>query len=158
VSGSRRGRSERGAALVEFALLAPLIFALLMGMFTGGMSLSRKNSMTNAIREGARFGSTLTEDVSWAANVQARVAALAGGDLAASQVCVVLVKKGTSSDSVRQSAGSGCGTEPSTAGIPVGECAVKVWSQRQSDLEVIFFSRTLTLQAGAVSRYERDCT
>src|SRR5215207_9336974 len=82
----RRARGDGGAALVEFAIIAPLVFALLFGVFTGGMALSRKNSMTNAVREGARLGATLPEDANWADKVQARVLDLAGGDLDASQV------------------------------------------------------------------------
>ncbi|MFP5580169.1 MAG: TadE family protein [Acidimicrobiia bacterium] len=67
---SGRNRREAGASLVEFALLAPVLFALLLGMITGGLSLSRKNSMENAVREGARFGATLNEDSSWSSDVR----------------------------------------------------------------------------------------
>lgn len=154
----RRGRGENGAALVEFALIAPLVFALLLGMFTGGMALSRKNSMTNAVRESARLGATLTEDSNWAVAVRDRAVALSGGDLGTSQVCVKLIRKTSSStEQTRKSTPSSCpfGGEPSSAGIPVGECAVKVWAQRTSDMEVVFFSKTLTLNASSMNRYER---
>lgn len=160
----RRRRDSRlsgdtGAALVEFAIIAPLIFALILGLVTGGVSLSRKNSMTNAVREGARMGATLPEDSAWATSVRDRVTSLSGNDLVASQVCVKLIRKPTATtETVRRSAPSTCpfGGEPSSAGIPVGECAVKVWARRASDLEVLFFSRPLTLTASSVSRYERE--
>lgn len=163
---TRQGGAERGAALVEFAIIAPLVFALLIGMFSGGMALSRKNSMTNAVREGARLGATLPDNTSWVDSTRGRVVQLASGDLTASQVCVKLAKKvapqttnTSGSDTVLRS--STCtlpsALEPSTAGVEVGTCVVKVWSSRQSPLQVVFFSRSLTLDAASITRYERDC-
>lgn len=148
---------------MEFAIIAPLIFALIVGMFTGGISLSRKNSMTNAVREGARFGATLNEDGAWAAAVQQRVLDLAPNDLVQSQICVRLVQKngGASADTVRRSvtpAGCSGRTPPPTSGIPVGQCAVQVWAYRTSEMQVVFWSRDLDLDAGALSRYERAGT
>ncbi|MFP5377848.1 MAG: TadE/TadG family type IV pilus assembly protein [Acidimicrobiia bacterium] len=52
-------RGERGAALVEFALILPLFLTLVLGMFSGGLAYSRKITLTNAAREGARYGATL---------------------------------------------------------------------------------------------------
>ena len=160
-------RREAGASLVEFALIAPLVFALLLGMFTGGLSLSRKNSMTNAVREGARLGATLDESSDWAEAVRTRVVALSGGDLAGDQVCVALVKR-ESATTVDTRQATSCPValasgEPSDADIPEDQCAVKVWAGRSSDLNVIFFNRQLDLEAATVSRYERagedgECT
>ena len=92
-------RKDRGASLVEFALLAPLLFALLLGMITGGISLSQKNSMENAVREGSRFGATLEPSANWAGDVRKRVEALSGGDLELGQICAEVVYR-TSSGSV----------------------------------------------------------
>lgn len=52
-------RGERGAALVEFALVFPVFMTLVLGMFSGGMAYNRKNTLINAAREGARYGATL---------------------------------------------------------------------------------------------------
>ncbi len=153
-----RARGDGGAALVEFALIAPLIFALLLGMVTGGISLSRKNSMTNGVREGARLGATLTEDATWADSTRTRVVNLAAGDLTSAQVCVRLVK----APSTVKRTSTGCSTDmltrvPSTTGISTGECAVLVWAHRTSEMQAVFFSRDLDLDARSVSRYEREC-
>lgn len=51
-----RDRREYGASLVEFALLLPVFSLLLFGMLTGGITLSRQNSVENAVREATRFG------------------------------------------------------------------------------------------------------
>jgi len=155
----RRGSGDGGAALVEFAIIAPLIFALILGLVTGGVSMSRKNSMTNAVREGARMGATLPESTAWGTAVRDRVVSLSGNDLAATQVCVKLVRKPTATtETVRRATPATCpfGGEPSSAGIPAGECVVKVWARRSSDIQVMFLTRPLTLQASSVNRYERE--
>src|SRR5258708_12152723 len=58
-TASARARGEQGASLVEFALIVPLLFALVLGIATGGLAYNRKISITNSRREGARFGATL---------------------------------------------------------------------------------------------------
>ena len=53
----RRLRSEeRGAALVEFALVVPLLMAMLCVIIDFGLALYTLNNVTSAVREGARFG------------------------------------------------------------------------------------------------------
>ncbi|MDZ7676002.1 MAG: TadE family protein [Acidimicrobiales bacterium] len=49
------GRDERGAALVEFALILPLLCALLFGIVQFGLAYDRKQSVNSAAREGARL-------------------------------------------------------------------------------------------------------
>lgn len=52
--GSRASRS-RGQALVEFALVAPLFFLLLLAVIEGGRFILYYESLSNATREGARY-------------------------------------------------------------------------------------------------------
>ncbi len=49
-----RRRGERGAALVEFALVLPLVILLLMGMIDFGFGLANLNSMRHGTRESVR--------------------------------------------------------------------------------------------------------
>lgn len=51
------GHSERGATLVEFALVVPLLAVLLFGIVDFGLVLNRDSLINNAAREGAREGS-----------------------------------------------------------------------------------------------------
>jgi Flp pilus assembly protein TadG len=48
--------SEKGAALVEFALVLPLLLILLFGIIEFGFFIFNKSVITNASREGARAG------------------------------------------------------------------------------------------------------
>ena len=52
--GRRRGRSERGIALLEFALTFPVLLVLVLGMMEYGRYFYVAVSANNAAREGAR--------------------------------------------------------------------------------------------------------
>jgi Flp pilus assembly protein TadG len=59
--GTRRRRlrlpwGERGQNIVEFAIMAPLLFFLVFGIIDFGIGLHSWISVTNAAREGARLG------------------------------------------------------------------------------------------------------
>jgi Flp pilus assembly protein TadG len=62
--------SERGAELIEFALVLPLLLLLVLGIVDFGFLFQRYEVVTNAAREGARLA-VLPGYVS--ADVQARV-------------------------------------------------------------------------------------
>jgi Flp pilus assembly protein TadG len=47
-------RRRRAAVAVEFAIVAPLLFLLILGMVEFGRMLMVQQTMTNAAREGAR--------------------------------------------------------------------------------------------------------
>ncbi|MCC6126581.1 MAG: pilus assembly protein [Pirellulales bacterium] len=65
--GCRSCRKRRGAAAVEFAIIAPLFFLLVFGMIEFGRMVMVQQILTNASREGARKavldGSTTTDVV-----------------------------------------------------------------------------------------------
>lgn len=52
------GRSERGAAAVEFAIVLPLLFLLVFGIMDFGRAFFIKNNLVAAMREGARLAAT----------------------------------------------------------------------------------------------------
>ena len=47
-------KSEKGAALVEFAIVAPLLLLLVFGIIEFGRAYNAQNTLTHAAREGAR--------------------------------------------------------------------------------------------------------
>jgi Flp pilus assembly protein TadG len=48
---------RRGATLVEFAVICPLMFLLLFGLLIGGMGIFRYQQVAALAREGARWAS-----------------------------------------------------------------------------------------------------
>jgi Flp pilus assembly protein TadG len=76
-------RRERGAELIEFALVLPLILILIMGIFDFGLAFQRFEVITNAAREGARLGTLqggyLDADIQGRVNDYCNAAGLNGG-------------------------------------------------------------------------------
>ncbi len=56
-------RSERGASLIEFALILPIFLMLVLGMFDIGQGFNTYMGMLNATREGALWISRNPDDV-----------------------------------------------------------------------------------------------
>jgi Flp pilus assembly protein TadG len=54
---NRRGRQQRGSALVEFALTFVVLFGVFSGSFEFGYAFYAYNTLVNATREGARYAS-----------------------------------------------------------------------------------------------------
>lgn len=68
---SHHGRGQAGIALVEFALVAPLLLLLLAGVLDYGMALRTASSVAAAARAGAQYGSSSPLNVSDAAGIRA---------------------------------------------------------------------------------------
>lgn len=51
-------RSDRAAALVEFAIVLPILLIIVFGIVDFGRALYTANNLTSAVREGARLAST----------------------------------------------------------------------------------------------------
>jgi Flp pilus assembly protein TadG len=160
---SSRRESERGTALVEFALVLPIVVSLLLGMTTAGLAYNKKIAITDAVRGAARYGATLSDSSSFANNVRDRLVQLSAGELTTSDVCVQLIRGGSPATIVRtwyaSAANSSCptnfGTPPTTPTVSDGYCVVKVWGMKTAKLQAVFFSSDLTLKAGSVAAYER---
>jgi Flp pilus assembly protein TadG len=52
----RRDKRERGQALVEFAVAAPVMLIVIVGLFDVGRLVYINNELSHAAREGARWG------------------------------------------------------------------------------------------------------
>jgi Flp pilus assembly protein TadG len=58
---SMRGlRDERGAALVEFALVVPFLMLIMCATIDFGLAVYTLNNLTAAVREGGRYSATLS--------------------------------------------------------------------------------------------------
>ena len=163
---ARSGRGDAGAALVEFALVLPVFVMLLLGMMTGGLAYSRKLSVAQAAREGARFGATLpitasTPVSAWLPRVGALTISSSEGELGSDRpgryVCIAHV---SASGTAQRWEVSGSATPVLSAGPCIaddgrtGETRVQVVGRRTSTLEALVFRRDLTLSSQAVARFE----
>jgi hypothetical protein len=136
-------RNRRGAAVVEFAVVAPVFFILIFGMIEVGQAIMVQQIMTNAAREGARFA---VLDGSTSADAKTKVRNYLTPAIGSTQAQAATIK-------VYNSAGAE--VEPST--IPSGQ---PVWVSVQIPFNNIswipspWFLKTHTLTARAVMRRE----
>jgi len=71
---SARGiRSERGAALVEFALVVPILMMMMCATIDFGLAVYTLNNLTAAAREGGRFAA-VQDPASWTSGAAATAA------------------------------------------------------------------------------------
>lgn len=165
VSGGRRARDDSGASLVEFALVLPIFFTLLLGMFTGGLAYTRKLSVTDATREGARYGATLpltaaaTTDA-WLQQVAAVAVASSDGELEPGEsgafVCVSYVPGSGTARRMQKAGTSSAVFSDGTcfADGRTNESRIQVAGRRTSKLELLVWSNDLTLSSQSVVRFE----
>ncbi len=70
---SRIARRSEGAAAVEFVLILNLLLLLILGMMDFGHAWFLKQIITNASREGARYGAMYTSPKKTTSDIQTHV-------------------------------------------------------------------------------------
>ena len=75
--GGPRGLSENGSVAVEFALIAPILFLVVFGMIDFSRAYYTLNNLTSAVREGARYASSLDNPLARQDEVRAVVRSFA---------------------------------------------------------------------------------
>lgn len=156
-----RARSQRGAAAVEFALVAPIVAMLLIGTVTVALAYSQHVALSNAVREGARLGASMPQGSNWLSSVQQHTSdAYADADgLSNGSVCATLIKTtGGASPTYTTliAPPSGCGTAPSNPSSVAAGCFVKVWATKQTHLNWILGNADPWMRATAVAIYDRS--
>jgi Flp pilus assembly protein TadG len=178
----RNSDTERGASAVEFALIASLLFMVVLGMFSGGLAYSRKLALIHAAREGVRHGATIATGNgpipdSWFDEIAQRAMNSASGDLAETwdgqYICVAYVGYGSPTTSTddrtrkREKSGpnaavytDGSINNPSSwcfddgRGSTGDERRVQVVVRRNSRFEALLWSTNLRLESDSVGRFE----
>lgn len=163
--GDRR-RGQRGAVIIEAAIVFPILALLLFGMISGGMALNDKQQMTHASREGARYGAVVPRTQTfttgtWASNVRDLVVERSGGTLSAADVCVSLVEGSPGAvlapASTYSTSGSPCianQTFPVATGDPGRR--VQVTTSRPAKIQLLVRSIDLVLSSSATARAESN--
>lgn len=143
---------DRGASVVELAMVLPVLVMLLLGSVTGGLALNTSIATADAVREGARFGATSIPGAAWGSDVVNQTVALSATELTTGEVCAVLKKGATTLHS------SGACAVPEPAG-PSGSapCVVKVWARKQVVLDIGLTNFVRNVDRASVARYERPC-
>lgn len=131
-------------AAVEFALVLPVLVMLLFGITTAGLAYNDHLSISNAVREGARFGSTVdysADPAGWASSVQTRVQQVyfdAASSLPTSEICAALVASDGTVLASTTGYASDCGSVPaSPSAMATGSCVVKVWVLKPAHISLI---------------------
>ncbi len=160
--------TDRGAALIEFALALPLLMVLIVGMVTAGHAYDQKLQVTHAAREGARFAATVAPSQvfsngdTWANNVRDLVIERSAGQLDAAQVCVSLVEgsPGTVHDGSASYSTAGSAT-PCIAGqaYPMSGAddgmRVQVTAARPGRIDLVMFGEVnFTISTSATAKSE----
>jgi Flp pilus assembly protein TadG len=153
-------RHERGASLVEFAIIFPIFMIIVLGMFSGGVAYNRQIAIRNAAKEGARYGATVPRLTSftsgtWASNVRDVVVERSEQELAASDVCVALVT-GSPAVAVSTSHTTAGGTAPCFAESEDDGQRVQVRVATTANIEALVFSWPIDIDAEAVANHEGE--
>jgi Flp pilus assembly protein TadG len=158
---------QRGAAAVEFAIIAPLFFMICFGMISSGITFNRQQGITAAVREGARYGATLplgSSGATWVAAVNSVIVQAANGELdstvtPAPVICIAVVSgDGTTVLAGYSTAGCTAPNFPFVDGGSGTQYRVEVVARRQSQINAILFSLNPTIDSRAVARYEEQTT
>jgi Flp pilus assembly protein TadG len=148
---ARVRRDQRGGVLVEFVVLFPVVMALALGIISFASANSQKLALTNAAREGARYGATLpASTANWLQKVEDVTVASATGDLDTGvpgrSICVAL----NNGSGWTSTTGNPCFND----GRPASEARVQVLVSRTGSLDAFFFSKAVNLSGRAVVRFE----
>lgn len=168
---------DGGAAAVEFALLFPLFILIVFGVIDMGFAFNQKINLTQAAREGSRYGATLGLKAShttsgtpdgtidtWLPNVGGVVIAAGEDDLKKSRanryVCVALVSAAATKHITYTTSDTGTiasGACPSFTDARTDD-HVQVIVRASTALDFLLFSGTITVGSNSVTHFEAAAT
>jgi len=168
---AQRATGDRGAAVVEFALVLPVLMILLLGMVSGGSAWNQSQALSQGARVTARYAATLplpanTADMpAWLDALIDRSITASEGNMAAGvsgrTVCVAYVDPaGAAPDKTVSRRIDAAGTR--TSGVDTcfddGQSAtdrrIQLVLARSSFLDIGFRRQTVALRRQVVYRYE----
>lgn len=166
---------ERGAVLVEFALVLPILMMLLLGMVSGASAWNQSQGLGQGGRVSARYASTLplpatvnaTTMATWLGGVADRAIAAGEGTMSdgvdGRALCVAYVDPaGSAPDQTYSLRVNAAGTRTSDVdvcfsdGQGASDHRVQVLTERDGYLDVGFYRHALHLRRSVVFRYEVD--
>ncbi|HEX4869089.1 MAG TPA: TadE/TadG family type IV pilus assembly protein [Acidimicrobiales bacterium] len=178
-----RAARDDGVAVVEMALVLPVLLVLMLGMFTGAMAWNQSQAVGQGARVAARYASTLPLPTPVGAQTQAqanevwldglidRAVAASEGELGAAVsgrvVCVAYVDPAgtaiTSDDKTIRRQLTGASTRSAvdaqlcfTDSQGDGDKRVQVLVTRDGHIDTGFYRIPITIRRTVVYRYEAD--
>ena len=171
-----RAEGDRGAVLVEFALVLPIVVMLLFGLVSAGMAWNQNLAMASGARAGGRYAATLrtaqtgfTSIDDYLDAVAQRVVDSSEGALATTVagrvICVAYVHDSAGSsnnfDKTRSRTETGTTvTRDDTKCYPdnqgTTETHIQISVERTTTIQTGVWSQTVTLQQKVVFRYEQS--
>lgn len=156
----RRSRGDDGAAAVEFALLLVPFIVMCFGMISSAIMLNDKLSLTQGVREGARYGATLPYSVAGRNAFLVEIRTAARGEsygqigAAAATYCVGIREFTGGAHWHLPNTGSAAlnGPCPGAPSLPTG--SIVVIGNKASSINLIVDEFSLTLGSTSVARYE----
>jgi Flp pilus assembly protein TadG len=166
----RPGTGDRGAVLVEFALVFPLLAMLLFGLLSAGLAWNQNLALAQGARVGGRYAATLpTKNYDsmddYLDAVASRVVSASEGSLdttvSGRMLCVAYVhpsgtttldqtRKRTETGSTVSRANGSCFTDNQTS----TDTRIQVVVERQATFQTGLWSQAVTLHQQLVYRYE----
>ena len=139
--------SDRGAALIEAAMVLPVLLLLTFGIWTTARAWNVENTMEHAAREAARYGATIDpwdgmaspNAIRAVADAALSSSAINTGDISG---CIELVA---------DTASPSCSAHVNNTATD--QVFVEL-TYPSYTLEFLFFSMSITLEATAISRFE----
>ena len=116
--GRRRERDQRGAVVVEFALIVPLLLLIVFGVLDFGYMLNRTTIVSNASRDGAR---TASLDGSYADICTTVKSELAGSGIAVPAACTATTGNTIIKIDCKMVDGTACNVASATTYDPLAE-------------------------------------
>ncbi len=171
VTRSGERRSERGAALVEFALVLPVLMMILLGTFSGAVAWDQSQSLGQGARVSVRYASTVplpatdAEMAAWLDDIADRAVEASAGDMAVGvdgrAICVAYVDPaGAAPDETVSRRINAAGVATSGVdwcfddGQGVTDRRVQVVLERDGYLDVGVWRTSVHLRRAVAYRYE----
>jgi Flp pilus assembly protein TadG len=156
----RNRPDDRGASLVEFALVVPLLTLFLFGIIQFGLAYDMKQSINSAAREGARMAAIPDEVNVTYSSIDSRVASTFNSMQTApiDQLTVVVVDSTNPAITRKTCTTSGC--TPASVPVSVSPCTgqagqtVVVTATKKHDVTIPFYG---VLPIELVGRGEFRC-
>lgn len=142
-------KPDRGAALIEAALVLPFLLLLTFGIWTTARAWNIHNTLEHATREAARYGATIEP---WdPATSPGEVRAIANADMSAAAIDASAIN--TLCIELLAPSGSDCDDGSHTNDTGTDQIFVRL-EYPNYKLEFLFFSFDVDMEATAISRHE----